>query len=163
MRLDELLAPVFTLALDHPGYSDGNVLTLSSAALSLAVNATFVAATLPSSCGQMQGGRPESGRMLAAELLCPGPRRSLRLDLHGSAVLVGGTGSDDEITALHPLLSLHNLADRADRVDDRCARRIRRECRQWLQDATTVRSIRERKHEGLLRLEPSGGSLEHLQ
>jgi hypothetical protein len=64
---------------------------LSSAASSLAVNATFVAATLSSSCGQMQGGRREAGRMPASALLClinsvavpiiaPGPVRECRAD-----------------------------------------------------------------------------------
>src|SRR5260370_30390584 len=79
---------------------------------------------------------------------------SLRLDLHGSAVLLNSSGNDDKVAASHVLLSLYDLSDRANGVDNGSARLVRRECLQRLQRAVAIRIAGERKHIGLLGLEP---------
>src|SRR5260221_6723508 len=94
-----------------------------------------------------------------------GSDQSLRRDLNldRSAMLVRTAGNDHQIAALQLRLSLHDLPDRADCIDDRGTRRIGRECRQRLQDAAAIRPLREREHVGMVRLEPCGGGLQHLQ
>jgi hypothetical protein len=73
-----------------------------------------------------------------------GGHRSRRLDLNGSAMLVRSPRRDHEIAAWHSVLAAHDLPDRADGVDDRRSRRVRRECCQRLEDAAAIRLVWKR-------------------
>src|SRR5438105_7336636 len=97
----------------------------------------------------------------------PGLRASLRwrcrLDLHGNAVLPGVAAQNDEIAALDALLSVHDLSNGSDGVDDGRAGRIRREFRERFARTATVRLSREREHIFLFRREAARRRLQHLR
>jgi threonine/homoserine/homoserine lactone efflux protein len=52
---------------------------------------------------------------------------SLRLNLNGRAVLLSGSRNNHEVAAWLVVLSLHDLSDRADSVDNGCSRLVCRE------------------------------------
>lgn len=70
---------------------------------------------------------------------------SLRLDLNGRTVLRSGPRNDHEVAAWQVVLSLHDLSDRADGVDNLGARLVRREFLQRLQGTTAIRIPGERE------------------
>jgi hypothetical protein len=46
------------------------------------------------------------------------------LDLNGNAVVIGGARNDHEVATWDLVLAAHQLADRSDRINDGCARRV---------------------------------------
>src|SRR5258706_7572777 len=79
---------------------------------------------------------------------------ALFLDLNGSPVLLSGPRNDHEVAAWHVVLSLHDLSDRADGVDNGGARLVRRECLQQLEGTTAIGILGEREHVGMHGLPP---------
>src|SRR6266478_8167339 len=87
---------------------------------------------------------------------------SLRLNLNGRAVLLSSPRNDHEAAAWRDVLSLHDLSDRANCVDNGGPRLVRRECLQRLQGTTTIGILGEREHIGMHGLKPGNRSLQHL-
>src|ERR1700759_4459842 len=62
-----------------------------------------------------------------------------RLDLNGLASFTGISRNDHQITLLRLRAALHDLPDRANRVNDSRSRRVRHEGRERLDSSTAVR------------------------
>src|ERR1700741_101199 len=76
--------------------------------------------------------------------------RSLDLQLHRRAGLVGRPRCDDEVTTRGRRIALHDLADGPDGVDDRCAYGIGHERGERLERSAAVGPRGEREHIRLL-------------
>jgi hypothetical protein len=87
---------------------------------------------------------------------------SLSLHLDRSAVLLGGSGGNHQVTPRALVLAAHQLTDRPDRVYDGCACRIRHKALQRLERATAGRLARQRQHVRPYRLEPGDRGFQHL-
>ena len=77
-------------------------------------------------------------------------------------MLLNRSGNDDQIAASHVLLSLYDLSDWANGVDNGSACLVRRECLQRLERTIAIRIRGERKHIGVPGGEPGHCCLQHL-
>src|ERR1700755_1268751 len=85
-----------------------------------------------------------------------------RLDLNGLASFTGISRNDHQITLFRLRAALHDLPDRANRVNDSRSRRVRHEGRERLDSSTAVRLRRQREHVGLIWLKTGDGGLYNL-